>query len=266
MADPILEKLMAGIVELKIRFEKVDEDGLFHLVSENGINFKISLDNARHEFEQDGTFDRLESMLASMKDSVADFSPKREWADIKNSVFWQFCPADQESGGFISRPMSDDFQQYFILDPAEGYITWIGDHHLEQWGISEPEFFEAVEKNMETELAAAKIEFQEMPDSARLCFFNCEKTWLKAAFLFCKKFKDKIEPLAGWPVYAVLPNRDYCLFFSEKDLEFFAEKIGEVVCEEFSGQGYQITTELIEFSDDGWAVVGRYDVQKWLEG
>lgn len=266
MAEPILEKLMAGIVELKIRFEKVDEVGLFHLVSENGINFKISLDNARREFEQHGTFDRLESILASMKDSVADFSPKRNWADIKNSVFWQFYPADFDFNDFIHRPMSEKFCQYFVLNTGEGYFEWINRSDLEEWGISEAVLLAAVEKNMETELMAAKIDFQETPGGERLYFIVCEKTWLKSALLFCKKFKERIEPLAGWPVYAVLPNRDYCLFFSEKDLEFFAEKIGEVVCEEFTGQGYQITTELIEFSDDGWEVVARYDVQKWLEG
>ena len=73
--------------------------------------------------------------------------------------------------------------------------------------------------------------------------------------------KSKVKVNFGFPFYAVIPVRDFCYIFSEKDFDFFAGIIGKVVVDEYKKSGYPITTEIIKFSDKGVEAVGKYPVK-----
>jgi hypothetical protein len=74
--------------------------------------------------------------------------------------------------------------------------------------------------------------------------------------------KEKLNKDFGFPFYAVIPVRDFCYIFSEKDFEFFSNRIGEVVVEEYKNSGYPITTEILKFTENGIKSVGKYPVKK----
>jgi hypothetical protein len=46
-------------------------------------------------------------------------------------------------------------------------------------------------------------------------------TALKGSLLFAPMMKEKIKKDIGNPFYAVMPVRDFCYIFSEKDFDFF---------------------------------------------
>ncbi len=72
--------------------------------------------------------------------------------------------------------------------------------------------------------------------------------------------KEKVKQDFGFPFYAVIPVRDFCYIFSGKDFDFFSGRIGKVVVDEYKQSGYQITTEILKFTDKGVEAVGQYPV------
>ncbi|HID66410.1 MAG TPA: hypothetical protein EYP32_06335 [Aquificaceae bacterium] len=72
---------------------------------------------------------------------------------------------------------------------------------------------------------------------------------------------EKVKTDFSYPFFAVIPVRDFCYIFSENDFQFFASKIGKVVVDEYKKSGYQITTEILKFTEKGIEAVGKYPVE-----
>jgi hypothetical protein len=87
---------------------------------------------------------------------------------------------------------------------------------------------------------------------------DIEEVWLKSACLFSSKIKDLVKNSIGFPFYAVIPVRDFCYIFGEQDFEYFSERLGSVVVEEYEKSGYPITTEILKFSENGVKAMGKY--------
>lgn len=83
---------------------------------------------------------------------------------------------------------------------------------------------------------------------------------LKGALLFAPKIKEKVKQDFGFPFYAVIPVRDFCYIFSEKDFDFFSKRIGSIVIEEYKNSGYPVTTELLKFTENGVETIGKYPI------
>lgn len=63
--------------------------------------------------------------------------------------------------------------------------------------------------------------------------------------------RTKLQDSFGFPFYAVLPVRDFCYIFSQKDFAFFSTRLGSTVVKEYKESGYPITPEILKFSDKG---------------
>ncbi len=98
-------------------------------------------------------------------------------------------------------------------------------------------------------------------ENRELGLIEVEDITLKGALLFAPTMKNKVKKDFGFPFYAVIPVRDFCYIFSEKDFEFFSSRIGKVVVDEYKQSGYPITTEILKFTDKGVEVVGKYPVE-----
>jgi hypothetical protein len=91
-----------------------------------------------------------------------------------------------------------------------------------------------------------------------------ELTAFKAALLFCPNLKAVAEPVLGWPLFAVMPCRDFVYVLNCKD-EPLLGRMGHVVMREYRESGYPITTEVFELSDRGMRVVGDYQASEPAE-
>ncbi len=108
-------------------------------------------------------------------------------------------------------------------------------------------------------LERSTIEVLEMESGARLAYFNTEMEELKSALLLSKNLKQKISPVIGYPVYCVLPVRDFCYMFNEKDKDELINALGETVLKEYQTSGYEISTEILKISNAGIEPIGKYE-------
>jgi hypothetical protein len=113
--------------------------------------------------------------------------------------------------------------------------------------------------NADKLLTVTEITFDTI-ENRKLGLINVEHESLKGALLFAPAMREKVKRDFGFPFYAVIPVRDFCYIFSENDYDFFSDRIGVVVVEEFKQSGYPITTEILKFTDDGVKAVGKYPV------
>jgi len=82
---------------------------------------------------------------------------------------------------------------------------------------------------------------------------------LKSALLFSTNLKQKVSSIIGWPIYCVLPVRDFCYIFSASDKDKLINELGQTVVKEYNESGYEITKEIIKISYDGIEAIGKYD-------
>jgi hypothetical protein len=254
MQDIIFERLKTRLGDLGLSIDKVDEEGLIYIAhGENTL--KISLDNVRRSYEQEGTFDHLDSLVDSIHSHLMEV-PIPDWEQAHLNVYCSLFPSDYDFGDFLHEKVTDDFHKTYVYYESGQYI-WINHDQLEAWQIDEQTFKEQVSLNMNSLLGDSNIETTETEDGFRLAFFETSIEGVKSALLFSKDLKEKIEPVLGWPIHCVLPVRDFCYMFSEKDDELL-NRLGEIVLDEYSNSAYPVTTEALLISEEGIKTVGKY--------
>jgi hypothetical protein len=82
----------------------------------------------------------------------------------------------------------------------------------------------------------------------------------KAALLFCPNLKKAVEPVLGWPVFAVMPCRDFVYVLNQQD-EPLLGRMGHVVMGEYQKSGYPISTEVFEIIDQGIRAIGDFQAE-----
>jgi hypothetical protein len=73
--------------------------------------------------------------------------------------------------------------------------------------------------------------------------------------------KQKVQRAIGWPIYAVVPCRDFAYIFATQD-EGLIPRLGNVVVNECERSGYPITTEVLRISDTGTTAVGSFAARR----
>lgn len=255
MQDIVLERFKTRLEDLGLTIDKMDDEGLIHI--EHGENtLKISLDNVRKSYEQEGNFDHLDNLIHSIHDYIMGV-PIPEWNESREKVFLSLFPSNTDFQDYLIESVTNDFYKHYVYYDNGQYI-WLNHRQLEEWQIDEQTFKEQVDRNMNTLLDSSNIEVVETESGARLAYFDTEIDGLKSALLFSRNLKDKISPILGFPIYCVLPVRDFCYMFGEKDKDDLINALGKTVLNEYQHSGYEITTEIIKFSDDGIEAVGKY--------
>jgi hypothetical protein len=61
-----------------------------------------------------------------------------------------------------------------------------------------------------------------------------------------------------WPVYVVIPCRDFALIFSQRD-DVLIDQVGQVAIREFRDSDHPICTEIFAIDDAGIKAIGRFE-------
>lgn len=255
MEDILFERFKTRLEDLGLEIERIDEDGLIY-VSYGDNRLQISLDNVRRSYEQEGNFDHLDGLIDSIHDYLMQ-KPIPAWEDACLNVYQSLFPANHEWGDVLHDKITEDFHKNYIYY-KDGQYIWIDQAQLSAWQVDEVVFKKQVDFNMNTLLDETDIEMDETEEGLTLAHFNCPIEGLKSSLLFSTDLKKKLEPVIGWPVFCVLPVRDFCYLFSEKN-EILIEQLGGVVLDEYQNSAYPITTEILKLSDDGIIAVGKYE-------
>lgn len=125
---------------------------------------------------------------------------------------------------------------------------------LDSWGISAAAAEEAALRNLDGILENAAIEVSEKA-GVRVGMVPTNSPF-KASLVLAPRIRRQAEATLGWPLFAVLPARDFLMLFADKAL---VPRFGRVVVAEFRSSAYPLSTEVLEISDDGLRAIGRFD-------
>ncbi len=255
--DFVFDEFKSQIEKQGMKIDSVDETGLIY-ISKNELTLKISLDNVRKNYEKDKDTSHISDLVKTLTSYSLEIPS--DWAEAKNDIYISLFPNDYEFKDFLHHTITDEFSKVYVHSGRDMF-TWITKDDLIKWNITEKELDKQANINADSLLVKAEISFDTI-ENRKLGSIEHEHTTLKGALLFSPSMKEKLKKDFGFPFYAVIPVRDFCYIFSEKDFDFFSERIGKVVVDEYKKSGYPITTELLKFTDNGIEAVGKYPVNQ----
>ena len=250
--DVVFNKFKMQLESKGLTIDCIDKDG-FILIYVEESELKVSLDNVRRNYERDNDDCYITDLVNTI---VSHSSKKEDWENIKDKIYVQFFPNDFEFENLIYEKVTNEFSKVFMLNTNNNF-SFISDDDLIDWNLDLEELKNQVDLNLDTFLDKVQIEIEDV-DNHKLGMIDIEEVWLKSACLFSSKIKDLVKNNIGFPFYAVIPVRDFCYIFGEQDFEYFSERLGSVVVEEYEKSGYPITTEILKFSETGVEAMGKY--------
>lgn len=254
--DFVFDEFKSQIESKGMKIDSVDETGLIY-ISQGELTLKISLDNVRRNYERDKDKTHISDLVQTFLSYSIEL-PKN-WADAKDDIYISLFPNDFDFQDFIHRQITDEFSKVYVHSGQDKF-SWITKKEIEQWGVTETELDNQANNNADKLLKHTTISLDTI-ENRKLGLIEAEHITLKGALLFAPTMKEKIKTDFGFPFYAVIPVRDFCYIFSEKDFDFFSQRIGKVVVDEYKQSGYPITTEILKFTDNGVEAVGKYPVE-----
>lgn len=253
--DYVFEEFKSQIEREGMKIDSVDETGLIY-ISKGEITLEISLENVRKNFKRDNNKNHISDLVKSLLTYSVEFPVV--WEEVKENIYISFIPNNFDFKDIVNFRMTDKINKVYVYND-NNELTYISEAYLQKWNITVDELENQALKNADRILSTSELKI-EILDNRKLGMLESEYSNLKSAILLAPSMKEKVEKDFSYPFYAVIPVRDFCYIFSEKDFDFFSQRIGSIVVEEFKQSGYPITTEILKISESSIKTVGIYEV------
>lgn len=217
----------------------------------------VSLENIRRDYDRNGDAGAIARFVDTIQSQF--FTETPSWDDVQAYVRYSLEPADMETGSddVVLTAVNDELNQVFVYVSADGTrITWIIESMLEDWNVSREQVIEQAEKNMAGIISETRFEVEDIAGH-KLGMLSTEETPFKASLILSPAFRHLVSPTLGWPVYVVVPCRDFAYVIRHDDSDFLG-RLGQVVLKEYSSSGYPITKDVLEVSDSGVASIATF--------
>ncbi|MBA2113177.1 hypothetical protein [Bremerella alba] len=230
----------------------IDPESGRHLLTVDERQLKVSLDNLERELASDVDAERVarfvDTVIASAKPNTNDYAAER--------LFWSLEPNDHQEKADYCVAVSDSVDRVLVhLSACGSAISWVTPNVLEILGLSELEASDNAFANLSHEVDAATLEAQEV-DGVPLGYVITALPF-KAALILAPNLRQLVKDKLGWPVMAVVPDRDFLYLWGAQHQEF-AGRVGPVVVREYTRSPYAISTEVYRIDDDGLQAVGAF--------
>lgn len=231
-----------------LSIDEIDEEnGQIRVPNAEGQVMLIRLDNLIQYYQETGDKNAVRDFVAKI---VVMAKPQEDpgWAEAKGSVYISLCPHNTKPENPLAQDATNYSRRYFILDtPTQA--AWITPDMLEKWGISLEELERQALENGDSLLAETELEIGYV-EGHPLGSFKVHDRTLNAALLLAPSLKSKVRKDFGWPIYAVIPNKVTCYFFSQEHYGYFRECMSNFVADKYEGlRG--VSPELLELNDSG---------------
>jgi len=231
---------------------KLDDEGNYTLDA-CGLSITVSLENVSRDFERDRDPDRIVTFVDSITNPLA----LPDWREAKGRIRWQLEPSDHKFGDTLRDAVSDKVSLVLVyVDPSDTQIRWLTAADAEKWNKTRADLMAAAQENMDRILRQTKIETASIEEH-QLGMLSNELVAFKAALLICSNLKEVVEPVLGWPLFAVMPCRDFVYLVNQKDQPLLGQ-IGQVVMRKYQKSSYPISTEVFEITDRCIRAIGDY--------
>jgi len=226
-----------------------------HSLEIGGGTMLISLANLERDVAADGDVGRIghfvDAIVAAADEGDATYSV--------DELYWSLEPNDYEEPANFRVPVSDRLDRVLIHQSSDGrLLTWVTPQILEELGFDEDQAATRAFENLARKLAEAQIEFSDI-DGTRLGFVNTTLQF-KASLILAPNLPEVVGRVLGWPLLAVVPDRDFLYLWDAKDHEFTG-RVGGVVVREYSKAAYPLSTEVYEIADEGIRAIGEFPTE-----
>jgi uncharacterized protein YtpQ (UPF0354 family) len=231
-------------------------DGLYELQIDDRT-ISVSLDNVRRNYHRD----RNPQAVVDFVDQVTRdfFAEVPVWDEVRPFVRYCLEPSDYENGfeGAVRDMVTDELCRVYVFTPPDGSrITWIDESMLRDWKVTRADVVRHADENMNAVVAATKLECEEI-DGVKLGMLSTTETPFKASLILSPAFRQLVSATHGWPVYVVIPCRDFVYVLSTANRDFLG-RLGRVVVNEYRKSGYPITKDVLEVGDEGVKAIGTF--------
>jgi hypothetical protein len=230
----------------------IDAESGRHAIEIGGGSMLVSIDNLQRDVASDGDTGRvsrfLDALLASPGVSDGTLSAEQ--------LYWSIEPNNYEVCADVRVAISDRVDRvlvYLSVDPP--VITWVTHAMLDSLGLSESAAGARAFVNIGRALSEATLKFLDI-DGVKLGFIDTSLPF-KASFLLAPNLREVVEDLLGWPIMAVVPDRDFLYLWEARHTDF-VQRVGDVVVREYSQASYPISTEVYEITDQKIRAIGEY--------
>lgn len=235
-----------------IPFSGPTEDGLYKAIVD-GVEITINLENISRNYERDHD----PNLIIHFVDQTLHVNfTLPTWETAQSLVYFSAEPSTYPLEETIHYTVTDAVAKVLVLtDLTEGKVTWITPTMISEWQVSRQEVEERAYQNLAKLLEDKRPEIGEI-DGTKLGMIPISGVF-KASIMFAPTFKTFVTEDIGWPVFVVIPCRDFIYVLAEKD-KAFLNRLGTVVQQEYRTSGYPITTEVLRISDDGIEAIGKF--------
>ncbi len=250
MGDFIYDEFKERVKDFGIDVGPEDQDG--NIAIEYGdTQITINLGNARKSYAEQNDLSHLDKIISSLHQSLMGL-PVPDWDTAAPNLFFMLTRHElspEKLKEYITEPIADKVIKVFIHHHNGQYI-WISHSILQIWNVSLEAFKGQCNYNMDNLLDDSKIVLTKLPGKGRLGAIESEISWLNSALLFTKNFRKKIEETIGWPVYFVIPAREFCYFVNIKrkdSLDLLTQMFNDI----YRKEDLRLTREIYSLTDKG---------------
>ncbi len=228
--------------ELRRRAIPFDVDGRQYLITLSTRQLLVNLDNLQCQLRDDG---RDAERAASFAEAV--ISAGETHAPIAEQIFWYLEPNDYVESATYRYAVSPRLDRVLAHVSGDGtLISWVTDADLRQLGLTPEAADDLGWANLDRLLEAARVETRPI-DGVSIAFLHVDFP-SKASLILAPSLRELVADAVGWPVLAVLPDRDF-LYLWSADHRDFASQIGRTVLHEYDQAPYPLSLELFEIDD-----------------
>lgn len=234
----------------------INGDGLYEITL-GDVVATVNLDNVRRNYERDKDREAISRFAEQLTTDFFGNIPT--WEDVQPLVRYSLEPSDYEHGfaDTLHQVVTDELVKVFVyVSPDGSRISWITDDILAEWQTARDTVIALANKNMDQLVSETELEIEEI-DDVPLGMLNSQETAFKASLILSSEFRDLVSPSHGWPVYIVVPARDFVYVIPQSNRDFLG-RLGTVVVREYNESGYPITQDVLEVGDDGVTAIGSF--------
>ncbi len=253
---PTADELFRAELDRRGISYSVTSEGLYD-VDVGGTTLSASLENIRRNYERDGNLEAITEFVDRLE--IDYFGSVPSWDEVRPYLRYSLEPMDQGKAldeALFDRVTDGLCKVYVYTPPDESFIQWINHFTVEGWGVSRDEIVTRAESNMRDIAERTTFEVADV-DGVKLGMISTEDTPFKASLILSPAFRGLVSPEVGWPVYVVVPCRDFAYVVASKDRDFLG-RMGGVVVKQYRESGYPITKDVLEVSDRGIVAIGTY--------
>lgn len=198
----------------------------------------------------------VEAMVDAQRDTALSMQSFGDWEAARGSVlFSPEQPPERHADALLLELGEQVCAAILWTDGQELHHRWCGAEAMAHWKIDEDTLLQAAATNTAALLEETPLQVNQLQGVPAGVLLT--GSYFKPALIMAPTLRTKVEAALGWPLLAVMPQREFLLLVPESARDLLP-RLGNVVTSQFNGARDPLTLEVLSLSNDGVQVVGRF--------